>query len=176
MRAIILKGKKVTDNDLVRCVSPADGHPIFKGMLARIIWIERNGVALQTDKEYDGWLSFDGDLEENTGYLINHKAFLKCFEAITFSSLERTVGVAIKHKGIDIKNRKCTIISEGDSNDVLVEFDEDIGGNSGDGVGKQGHCLLLNKDVFHKEKPKSKEQKGIKIKKDGTPYESWGSN
>ena len=171
MRAIILKGKKVTDNDLVRCVSPADGHPIFKGMLARIIWIERNGVALQTDKEYDGWHSFDGDLEENTGYLINHKAFLKCFEAITFSSLERT-----ESKLIEGSISMCTIISEGDSNDVLVEFDEDIGGNSGDGVGKQGHCLLLNKDVFHKEKPKSKEQKGIKIKKDGTPYESWGSN
>jgi hypothetical protein len=46
----------------------------------------------------------------------------------------------------NLKDLPCRIVFPiGTSYDVMVEFDEDIGGCSGDGQGKQGRCTVIDK-------------------------------
>jgi hypothetical protein len=71
----------------------------------------------------------------------------------------------------NLKGMKCKVVSEiaADRQNIFVEFEENIRGCCSDGLGKSGHCLLIDRSLLcdkieevekKKEKKKKKKSKG----------------
>ena len=51
--------------------------------------------------------------------------------------------------GVNIAGERGTLLAHmDDGRFCFVEFNKNIGGGSADGLGKDGHCLLLPRDVL----------------------------
>jgi len=99
------------------------GHPISKDMMGTT---ERSGLYQKVHE-----------------YFMPHMQFLKEAKVVKGDFL---------FKKRNLKDLPCKIVFPiGTSHDVMVEFDEDIGGCSGDGHGKQGHCVVIDKRSLIKE-------------------------
>lgn len=57
-----------------------------------------------------------------------------------------TKDVVLKKR--NLKGLECKIITPLDSNNVFVEFEEDVGGCSCDSMGKRGHCIAVRSDCL----------------------------
>ena len=60
------------------------------------------------------------------------------------------------YKGKDLRGKKCKPLAVVGNSDYIVEFAEDIGGCSGDGLGKLGHCVAVDKKLLKSKKRKTK--------------------
>ena len=110
-------------------------------------------VGLVSAKKVSGWSShfegYDGyygtlwPISKVHEYFMPHMQFLKEAKVVKGDFL---------FKKRNLKDLPCKIVFPiGTSHDVMVEFDEDIGGCSGDGHGKQGHCVVIDKRSLIKE-------------------------
>lgn len=86
-------------------------------------------------------------------------------DLIRFFSVDATAAGAqvvnrdFMFKKQNLKGMKCKILARLGRRDVFVEMENNIGGGSCDGQGKQGHCIPIKKEFLT---PSSREEKKSK--------------
>lgn len=104
------------------------------------------------------WHNLDGNLSDsnkNRGWWFR-PSFHKYFRQLP---IEFIVTSGYKYKNNDLSGKKCkSLLALRDK--MLVEFEEMVGGSSGDGLGRRGHCLVIEEKYLEenvKKKSKNKE-------------------
>jgi len=123
------------------------------------------GIEMSSGVRCEQWHNLDGMLSSRTGYYIREKHLINAFTRVSDTMF---VSKPFSFKRKDLKNMKCKTISPmPGGKEMVVEFDEDVGGCGADGLGKAGHCLVVPNDVLMpiKEKEKSKTNKSKSGKK-----------
>lgn len=123
--------------------------------IAQIIPIDNTNchIGFITQNPVKGWTSeFDGYDGYGTLWPISkiHRSFTQ-MNGLTKES--KVIRGDFLFKKRNLKDLPCKIVFPiGNDYDVMVEFNEDIGGCSGDGQGKQGHCTVVDKRSLVKDK------------------------
>lgn len=96
-------------------------------------------------ERHGSWHNLDGNVADKCGY------WLRSQEAYDYLTIDATVDKYIKcdlkFKGKNLKGMDCKILTSL-QDAFIVEFDENIGGISCDGLGKRGHCLPVSPSVL----------------------------
>lgn len=141
-RGICDSGTKVTVQHIKRC----DGEVI---------------IGLRSFSSISGWHDLDGMLSEpGYGYWAHTQSLTDNFEP---TNEEYTVGADYSYKGRNLLGMHCKrVVMNTMPGVVFVQMDEDIGGGSADGQGKNGHCIPVPTDVLRSYKKTAKRSKEAK--------------
>ena len=113
------------------------------------------GIEMSSGIRCEQWHNLDGMLPSRAGYYIREKHLIDAFTRVSDTMF---ISKPFSFKRRDLKNMKCKTISPmPGGKEMVVEFDEDVGGCGADGLGKAGHCLVVPNNVLMpiKEKEKS---------------------
>ena len=102
-------------------------------------------IGIKSDKLRLDWHDLDGHVQNGFGLWINEDTLLTCF---TLYHRLYEIFEDVYFKSHNLKGRKCKILSDVLSDNCMVELEENVGGGSGDGLGKNGHCVLIQKGAL----------------------------
>ena len=101
----------------------------------------------------DGWHDLDGAIEENKGYYLNPIQLATFFSPVDHKEVRGFISKPFEYKEQNLMGLEFKLIQvDEDNNLLLVEFDKDINGFSGDSMGRRGHCMLIPNDIAEREK------------------------
>jgi hypothetical protein len=148
MSSITIGDRVITAGIIVEATSRAEKVGLCPAGLKPIIHNIRQQhgewqIALHSrETKVDGWHDLEGALPDSTAYWITQQELIDCF---AFSVSEAEVKDNIMLKNRNLKGMTGKILSLMDKQFYFLEFDEDVGGCSADGLGKAGHCVAINK-------------------------------
>jgi len=100
------------------------------------------GIRTASGRTIKGWHDLDGRLKKNNGYYIEVCYVAKCFVK---EAIDMRVNKDFLFRKRNLKNMRCKIISPmPGGSESIVEFTENINGCGADGLGKGGHCLIVD--------------------------------
>ena len=155
--SITIRGKRINRGDILQRVLPTSRFP--KKVTVGAICKKGSGlhIGLVSDRPRDGWHDLDGHCKSNCGYWVEPRELTKYYAVVKD---KHVVSANVQFKGRSLKGMGCKILSNLPKSKIFVELDENVGGASGDGLGKKGHCVVLRKEnVCAKPREKSKEEK-----------------
>jgi hypothetical protein len=116
-------------------------------MFLRLIYVRSNNsfnMGFYSDEYKSGWHDLDGNVENGHGWFFEDSEVKKYFKFKT----EILIVSDFEHKKENLKGMKGRILAVVDrSNHLLIELEKNVGGSSGDGLGKRGHCLIVDKKI-----------------------------
>lgn len=114
------------------------------------------GLCATNPSQISGWGDLDGEVGEYQGWWIGLVDLHNCIELK--DTAKKYICKPIEFSGIDLKGKECVILTSIDKSGlVFVEFSENIGGCSADGLGKRGHCIAVPYGVLKNLKSEAKE-------------------
>jgi len=123
--------------------------------------ISRSSIYLRRDTSHPNWSDAGGNTPPGKGVVISVSEFMEVYERC---EIEMVVSKHIIHRGRDLIGMPCrTIVRSGRM--FGVQFKEDIGGCSCDGLGKRGYCLLVNNNCLKEKLEVEEEKKALLFKK-----------
>jgi hypothetical protein len=109
---------------------------------------DKNLIGLQAMQEQSHWHDLDGHLDPGYGYWVNSDTFRR----IVSQGPEKVKVVkSFKIGEIDLKGKTGKVvgfIEDKKYPSTFVEFEENVGGCSADGLGKRGHCVAIPKSAL----------------------------
>lgn len=141
-------------------VESRDGEPVnIKDAPARDI-----NIGLRMDSPRQPFHDLDGRTENRRGWWINGRDLLA---SVDLTQEKYYIKKSLVYRGQDLKGKKCALLFTIDDNLAVVDFEEDIGGFSADGMTKKGHCLLVETHNLRRMKKSEEleESRSDKIKK-----------
>jgi hypothetical protein len=135
--------------------SPSDHHLDLTGQLGTIVARSLPLVTVEFLNPIE--MGHDGGREVcgKVGHCWN-------VDVVCLTPLSDSINIVSKDfkiQGRNVKGEKVKILKTFSTSDqylVLVEFGEDIGGHSGDGLGKKGHCWTLPSKIVETQAIKKK--------------------
>lgn len=163
---ITIMGVKICLNDKLRANKSAQAKGICKCddiVEVRTLRVgERIHVGLYSHQQISGWGDLDGMVPSRQGLWQDSRFLLSFFELI---HQDKVVAEDFNFKKRNLKGMRCKVVHHnGSRGQSFVEFDEDVGGGSADGLGKTGFCvalpseLLKNVDKSPIDEPKEKKK------------------
>jgi hypothetical protein len=139
---------------------------------------ERVHVGLYSHQPINGWGDLDGMVPSRQGLWQDSRHLLNFFELI---HQDKVVVEDFNFKKRNLKGMRCKVIHHNSSHgQSFVEFDEDVGGGSADGLGKAGFCVVLPSELLENadESPKNDPKEKMKsfegdIEVSGIKKEPW---
>jgi hypothetical protein len=134
------------------------------GSVGEVLTIEKIGgrdgsdtqIGLVANRRHEGWHNLDGNCPNGCGYWVSFSKAVMGTDK-TDEVVEITGDVTFKGRKLKGRRaRKLTTLSHAPM--VFVEFDENIGGSSADGMGKRGHCALVPLEKLKSVKDKEREK------------------
>ena len=114
-------------------------------------------IGIYSNIAQPGWHDLDGRVSNGHGYWMDRKSFVRFLRPKDI--LKYVVSGDIKYKNISLKGMRCKILhSNYNDTHCFVELEKDVGGGSGDGTGKKGHCIVLDGNILEIDQPKKKEK------------------
>ena len=169
-RYITRKGITIKVGDIARLTELAERSGCgTKGLKIKIAVIMLDDaydggtkIGIQSFIEIPNFHNLDGLVPRNTGWwLTSDEVFCGFLKQITTPS--KYILKDFVYRGNNLKGKKCKILGMLSNNDYMVEFEEYIGGLSGDGLGQMGHCIPVPFSFIEEETTqKKKTHKGIK--------------
>ena len=116
-------------------------------------------------KSRDGWNDLDGEVPPGCGYWLGPEEAYRYLEMENNTQKYIRTDRSLEFKGKSLAGKKCKVLATiQDSDSVcIVEFEENIGGISCDGMGKRGHCLPVKMNFITDKKPEEKKNKERKL-------------
>lgn len=103
-------------------------------------------IGLYSPQSIKGWGDLDGMVPQGHGSWQDSRYLLNFFELI---QQDKVVAKDFNFKKRNLKGMRCKVVhynrSQGHS---FVEFDENVGGGSADGLGKAGFCVVLPSELL----------------------------
>lgn len=114
-----------------------------------------NMVGVYSETPIAAWHELNGEVDMNHGWWLSLDE-LEMFIDWPGGARRFIVYKDFEYNGIQLKGKECTFHTGIDKTGLsFVEFDENLGGCSADGLGKRGHCIAVP-SKFLKEAPKKK--------------------
>lgn len=168
MRIILTGGVVVTVGDAVR-VSDRGRYEdygredeimkiyTFKKSKDRGTWL----IGIVSERKHSGWGDLDGQVSSNTGTWLDEENFFRFF--IIEPKPTMVISKSHKFRKLELEGMKCIVLSPlPKGNGSMVEFEKNVGGCGGDGLGKAGHCLIIpNGKLAKSKKGDDKHQKSL---------------
>jgi len=155
MSFITIKGNKLRNGS--RLIAKKNYGPLPTGSRVTIKLINRNGdgpqIGIVSDPRVEGWHNLDGACKDGHGYWVEPRHISEFFKT---TSSDCMVKANVSYKNKSLKGMECSVLHELPKSKVFVELAEDVGGASCDGLGKKGHCVVLQRDQIGPVKAKSK--------------------
>lgn len=138
------------------------------GDVAKVVAITRSShltdsklSVVRLDGPHPGWSNLSGDVPNGTGLYFYLENLIQCFD---FTDLFGKVYISedLIFKNRNLLNLNCKVLATLPNDDYFVEFEEDVGGCSCDGLGKKGRCIAVSKEILAERKksaPKKKKKK-----------------
>lgn len=113
-------------------------------------------IGVYSDCSHSLWGTLDGNTEDHRGIWLEGNSIFKYFSLISDNI---TINKDFKFKNKNLKGMNCKILHQDKrNNQYFVEFIDNIGGGSADGMGKTGHCVVLPGNLFENDKKNKAEQ------------------
>jgi hypothetical protein len=106
-------------------------------------------VGLFSPTPIEGWSDLDGEVDHKHGWYVGIKDLNWIIESN--EGKMKSISHNFEFNGVQLKGKKCkflSILENTKDNLAFVEFEEDIGGCSADGLGKRGHCVAVPRKVI----------------------------
>ena len=144
---IINIGSPVTVTDAVLNSSYRNILEPGEIMFIRLIYVRKDNsftLGIYSDEYKSGWHDLEGHTEDGHGWFFEDEEVRKYFKFRT----KVLIISDFEYKKENLKGLKGRIIAIIDKSDhLLVELEKNVGGSSGDGLGKKGHCLMVNRKL-----------------------------
>ncbi len=99
-------------------------------------------IGIVANERRSGWGDLDGQVRDHSGTWIKEDRFFQYF-ALEAKPI-MVISKSHKFRKLDLQGMKCIVLSSlPKGNGAMVEFEKDVGGCGGDGLGKAGHCLII---------------------------------
>jgi len=98
-------------------------------------------IGIVADTRRSRWHDLDGQCDSNCGYWISVS---NAYTGTDPAPKSYVIGGDFAFKRHNLRGKNCRqvgVISGGAA--AIVELEENVGGGSGDGLGKHGHCVLV---------------------------------
>lgn len=120
-------------------------------------------VGLYSERRLSGWSDLDGEVPNRQGFWASRDCIHDNFVPVDVGLVVKR---PVKFKNRDLQGMKCKILRAlGDRKHVFVEMEENVGGGSADGLGRAGHCVLLEENILAGVPKKKKKAVKRKTKK-----------
>jgi hypothetical protein len=136
----IHKGMTVTAH-MNQSVCPA-------GTVAEIFALSENkgnlspAIGLYSKKKVPGWSDLNGTVEYGHGWWLSRSTLARAF---IIGQPIFVIKDDIQYKGKKLQGMKCEKIPSSVGKDTaFVQLEKNVGGGSADGLGKAGHCIVVN--------------------------------
>lgn len=93
---------------------------------------------------HDHWHDLEGRCENGHGYWLTSD---QAIAWLVFEPRELTIIKEYKFKGRNLRGMKCRNLSHMSDGSIFIEAEENIGGTSCDGMGKRGHCIIVDPEI-----------------------------
>lgn len=111
-------------------------------------------IGVRSDYDHSLWGNLEGSTEDHRGMWLEGNSIFKYFSLESDSII---INKDFKFKNKNLKGMGCKILYQDKRNDqYFVEFVDNIGGGSADGMGKTGHCIVLPGNLWENNKAKQK--------------------
>lgn len=140
--------------DVVEVVAIAESKHLMASKLSLV----------RLDGPHPGWSNLSENVPNGTGLYFYLE---KLIEYFNFADLSGDVYISkdLVFKNVNLLNLNCKTLATLPNGDYFVEFEEDIGGCSCDGLGKKGHCIAVSKEILaERKKSTPKKRKDAKTK------------
>ncbi len=135
----IIANKDILDSQYLGIIEPGEV------MIVKTIYRKSNNtfsLGLYSDKYKSEWHDLEGNVENGHGWFFEDEEIRRYF---TFKT-NIVVVSDFEFKKENLKGLKGRILAAVDkTNHFLVEFEKNIGGSSGDGLGKRGRCIIIDR-------------------------------
>ena len=122
---------------------------------------DRSYIGLYSENKHRSWGSLDGAVNSYHGVWQDAEGLFNFFDLIY---RDKIVTTDYYFKKRSLKGMKCKVLYQNHrQGQCFVEFNENIGGGSADGLGKSGHCVVLPSVLL--ENMEESEEKKAKAKK-----------
>jgi len=153
MPIMLENGRMITVGEDIYLSKAAQDRGIGpKGQLIQIYELHPESsdtVGLFSETVIDGWSDLDGEVDNGHGWYVSIKDLNWIIESN--EGRMKIVTRNFEFNGVRLKGNKCKFLSvlEGTKDNLaFVEFEEDIGGCSADGLGKRGHCVAVPRKII----------------------------
>jgi hypothetical protein len=143
---------KITREGIAAKIGSVDGE-IFEIRTISIQFKDPSGqtayqIGLEGERKEGNRSNLDGKCPPFQGIVITSPMFFVFFERADVKS--KFIGADFEFRNRNLVGMGCRVLQgiESDPDNVFVEFEEDVGGCCGDGLGKSGHCLLISKNIL----------------------------
>ena len=115
---------------------------------------DRVHIGLYSHQPIKGWGDLDGMVPPRQGLWQESRYLLNFFDLI---QQDKVVVKDFNFKKKNLRGMRCKVVYDNYRGQSFVEFDEDIGGGSADGLGKSGYCVGLPSELLEnvEESPKN---------------------
>lgn len=96
-------------------------------------------IGLQSPLRNRGWADLDGNVSSRHGLWVTPSNFMS--NMLLLSTKYSILKFTFRNKKLD--GSKCKILHKGTDGNAFVEMDKNVEGGSCDGLGKEGHCIIL---------------------------------
>ena len=152
-------GRTLTIGDSLIIVDSSLGGPFRPvGKKFKVGALTNDGdihIGIFSEKPVDGWHDLGGKVPMGHGYWLGVGDVARFFDLVV---TDYVIKSSMIYKNIELKGKKCSLLRLMSDDLMLIEFEENIGGGSGDGLGKKGHCIIVSSSMLEeakKEKNKS---------------------
>ena len=154
--ALVIKGRLFNWGDKVMLNRIASDNGICPpGTIVELfMWHpeHEDTVGVYSNSPISNWHDLDGEVPSRRGWWLTVGELAMYIDFI--SEKVQVVAKDFEFNGISLKDKECRVLASIERTGlVFVEFDEDIGGCSADGLGKRGHCAAIPQK-FLKDMPK----------------------
>jgi hypothetical protein len=106
-------------------------------------------IGLFSDSPIPGWGDLDGEVDDGHGWYVGIRDLDWIIEIS--EGKPKIISHNFEFNGVQLKGMDCkflSILENTKENLAFVEFNEDIGGCSADGLGKRGHCVAVPRKII----------------------------
>ena len=177
IQKIYLKGfNTLSLGDRLICNRKRAGIPMKIGIICKVVAFEEYEndegdeeieVCLQSSVPFADWNDGGGITPPNCGWWFTTRDISACFTRIGANiGKDLCIKKDFLYNNINLKDKKCKVLTSG-AEGILLEFEENIGGSSGDGLGRCGHCLLVEEQLLMDDKIEAAERKSNQVPNNG---------
>ena len=159
---VTIGDKRIHIGDMLRSnVNAAENGICNPNMTFTVRAIKDDGelvVGLYSPLRLSRWGDLDGRVPRRQGFWASRDCILDNFDLIRN---DHVIAGEESFKGTSLNGERCKVLHiDNRSSMAFVELDKNVGGGSADGIGRHGHCVVVNS----KSLTKCKQEKGKTVK------------
>jgi len=152
LKYVVVDGKRIREGTILIAKEGAEqsfGCKTGTSLSVRSVGVVRGIIGVESKRRIPDWGDLDGTVGNRKGLWILISEMVGKF---SITEEKYRVDVDFEFAGRNLRGKECKIISNTHNPAIVaVEFSENVNGGSADGIGKKGHCLIMDLNLLRSE-------------------------